>query len=351
MLPRVPLAFNGARKLDVGSHQRAWCSTEQTDRRIRSDATGTRSAMTAPTAHTDHERLVLGRLRRQLVAGHGRGRGEAYKAWLRVRRRSSSRVSHPILSHLPLAMRSYHLLSKEEENASLVLSWLGAKEIREGLPAWPIDHPHPAIGWDASSEKSLGWVPGLLDIAKSAGIYHGDIAGTRIPYIATIDIVAILPPMPSNRLLFIGCKPTKFLLEDERAIERLELERRYARSCGGRHRIVHEATFDAQLVENLRCYAPRYDTLTRVESMPQFLEFCAEFVRISADRPVVVARDQCARLFGVLEDAELMLRAGIWLREIDADLSKPIVRASPLVCDHGRVARSLVSSLMGDEDE
>lgn len=289
---------------------------------------------------------VLRRLDRQMLARHGQGRGEDYRPWIHIRRSLKARRSRHCLTHLPLRARSFHLLSKLESNIALAVGWLGAGEIREGLPAWPIEHASPARGWDASLDAKLGTVPGLLEIARNAGIDHGEYPGTQVPFVATIDIVAVLPPLPPHKLLFVGCKPSSELLNNPRALERLELERLYAQACGGVHAIAHEKTFDEKLIENLQWIVPRHSDLQRLQSTSILDDFSGEFLRCAAELPIAEARNVAAARVGGKEDPETLLRASLWTRRIDADLTREIIRSRPLVRCGERIVRSCLAKLL-----
>jgi hypothetical protein len=251
-----------------------------------------------------------------------------------------------VLAHLPTRSRSFHFLSKREENAGLVLGWLGAREIREALPAWPIAHGNPAIGWDQDLDKRLGAVPGLLELARNAGIDHGEYPGTRIPFVATVDLAAVMPQLPPDKLLFVGCKPCTLLLTDQRALERLELERLYADACGGVHAVVHECTFDAKLVENLEWIVPRHSELQRLEATSILDDFSGEFLRCAPDLPVAEARNVAAARVGRRECPEALFRAALWTRRIDADLTREIVRSRPLIRCGNRIVNSCLAKLL-----
>lgn len=293
-----------------------------------------------------YSQLVLGRIDRQMLARHGQGRRESYRPWIHIRRRLAARVSHHVLCHLPLRPRSFHFLSKLEENAGLAISWLGAEEVREALPEWPTPHRSPAAGWNPELDAKLDPIPGLLEIARDAGIDHGVYPGTRIPFVGTIDVTAVMLPLPPHKLLFVGCKPSTELLTNPRALERLELERRYAQACGGVHAIVHEHTFDEKLIENLQWIVPRYSDLKRLQATSILDDFSGEFLCCSDDLPVVEARNVAAARVGNSEDPELLFRAALWTRRIDADLTKSVVRSRPLVRCGDRVVNSCLAKLI-----
>jgi len=315
--------------------------------------TGNNTAHTAASMYRLADQLPkasrreLRKIIQKLREGRGQGRRDAYKAWIRIRRRLSSKDAHQVLSHLPLRKQSFNFLSKVEEDTGLVLGWLGASEIREGLPAWPTEHPSPVAGWSRELDAQVGSVPGLMEIAREAGIDHGVYPGTRLPYIATVDVVSILTPSTPGRLLFIGCKPTSELLTSARVRERLELERRYALACGGVHRIVHEQTFHPMLIENLRWIAPGFTDLQRLQTSAALRDFCGAFLEVCSNLPVTEACDAAAMRVGAPHAAESMFRAGLWLRLIDADLTVRIARTRPLLRDDGRHAEEQRSWLMG----
>lgn len=295
---------------------------------------------------SSHAQFVMRRLDRQMQARHGQGRSENYRPWIHIRRRLRARTSHQVLAHLPLRARSFHFLSKIEDNAGLVIAWLGAREVREALPAWPIPHQSPAFGWNPDLDTKLGDVPGFLEIARDAGIDHGVYPGTHIPFVATIDIAAVLPPLPPETLLFVGCKPSTELLTNLRALERLELERRYAQACHGVHVVVHERTFDETLIENLQWIVPRYSELQRLQSTTILDDFGGEFLCCAADLPVVEARNTAAARTGNKEDPEALFRAALWTRRIDADLTQKITRSRPIVRCGDRVVNSCLAKLL-----
>ena len=143
----------------------------------------------------------------------------------------------------------------------------------------------------------------------------------------------------------MGCKPSGELLSNDRAVERLELERLYAQACGGIHAVVHEQTFDAKLVDNLQWIAPRCSELHRLQSTTILDDFSSEFLCCSAELPVSEARNVAAMRIRTREDPEALFRASLWTRQIDADLTQEIVRSKPLLRST-RVAATYLEQLL-----
>lgn len=124
--------------------------------------------------------------------GYGQGRGDNYRTFLPVRKGRSSKVSFQHLVHLPVRRPNVHLMSKLEYRIALQACWLQPLELREGLPLWPFAHPHPNRGWSPELDARLTRMPGLYDLACEAGIDHGVYVGTKLPYVATTDLVFLV---------------------------------------------------------------------------------------------------------------------------------------------------------------
>jgi hypothetical protein len=91
---------------------------------------------------------------------------------------------------MPPLGRTAHYFSRGEYHTALLLLWLGVDDLREQFPLWPAPHPHPLYGSPLQSNAPLTWAKGLLSIAEEAGIAHGVEVGTRVPYIASLDLLA-----------------------------------------------------------------------------------------------------------------------------------------------------------------
>jgi hypothetical protein len=166
--------------------------------------------------------------------GRGMGHGRSYLPWLMLRRKNPSPNSNQAVSWVPPLQRTAHYFSRGEYHTALLLLWLGVKDLREQFPIWPIPHPHPLEGTPGIPQAQARWSRGLLALAREAGIEHGFEFGTRLPYVATLDLLATVPLPKGNVLAIFSSKPIEEPNTDVqlRTLERLELERRYSLDIG-----------------------------------------------------------------------------------------------------------------------
>lgn len=286
-----------------------------------------------------------------MAKGYGRGRGDQYRPWIRIRRKLSSPYSNQHCLHVPTYSRALHLLSGLEFAAGNVAVWLGATEVREQHPAWPYAHAHPAAGLNAEIDRKLGSVPGLLDIARKAGIDHGVYPGTSIPFVATIDFTLGIGKWHENRLVHWSVKPRELLdsaPNRQRMKERIELERLYSVQVGGHHVVIDGTQFTGQLIENLDWLRPLRSELIEMTRSHRLQDFASKFMALANERSIEAAKHDAGSAFGlegkVMEDH---FRAAAWLGWIDIDLSQPVVMSRPLMRDRGRT-RARLMNLFGE---
>src|SRR3569832_287049 len=98
--------------------------------------------------------------------GRGTGRFDRYIQRVPIGRHFSSPVSFQNFSHLPIRSSNFHFLSNIEYRTGLKLAWSGVQEIREGLPLWNFDHPHPNSGLEGGTRFDRIQVEGLYWLAK-----------------------------------------------------------------------------------------------------------------------------------------------------------------------------------------
>lgn len=172
-------------------------------------------------------------IKQMIAEERGIGFGEDYKPWLDITRSSTSKVSTQVTQPLPPLRRRCNFMSESEYLTALVLTWTGA-DVREQLPLWPWEHPHPENGRNIANDNLLPGSPGMIDICQDIGIAHGTFPGTRIPYIWTIDLCAHLPWIrdPMKSTLMVSVKPEETISANgenafNRARQKLEGERRY----------------------------------------------------------------------------------------------------------------------------
>lgn len=138
---------------------------------------------------------------RWLKEGRGQGRGKDYKPWLTVRDVASKGRSHRVFGHL--TQRTHHLLSDLELATFLLVQWRRATaDIREQFPLDP-----------QITNK----------ICLETGISHPTHSGVR-QFMSTDFLVNSSDE--KYPLFAIQVKPCS-ALEDQRTVEKLEIERRY----------------------------------------------------------------------------------------------------------------------------
>lgn len=274
----------------------------------------------------------LGQVERALRAGAGQGRGDAYQPWIRIRRGFSSPVSHQVFESVGVNRRNHHFLSLLEFHTALVTAYLGSEELRECLPMWPYEHPHPNSDDGVPQRLAPEYVPGLLDIAAEAGIEHGTFIGTKIPYVGTIDLMHKLSSRSGLQYVGISCKPRDIIDRSERAQERLKLDERYCLAIGARHVVEDGRGLHPVVLKNLRWLCPLTSEIREYRSTTQLLEFSGYFDECADAMPLLDAALAAGARCGLneREDVFLFLRLGIWTHLVDIDLSQTIRMTQPM---------------------
>jgi len=258
--------------------------------------------------------------------GYGQGRGDRYRTFLPVRRGRSSKVSYQHLVHLPVRRPNVHLMSKLEYRIALPACWLQPLELREGFPLWPVSHRHPNYGWNPELDASLGYMPGLYELARQAGIDHGFYVGTKLPYVATTDLVFLVRVEDTFRLVFISCKPSHVLKRSARARERVELDRIYAAAAQSRHVVATEKDVNLMLCANLEWICPLRSEVIGYGDTAVLRDFARHLQSRLDKDPIEHAVAHASR--STVRDkarAHQFFRLAAWLGLIDIDLTKPLV--------------------------
>ncbi|NHZ82267.1 hypothetical protein F2P44_23740 [Massilia sp. CCM 8695] len=200
--------------------------------------TGTSDDIALPMEPSPKRRRMRGmthaKLCKRILLGHGTGHREKYLPWLTLRRKNPSPRSNQVVSWMPPLNRTAHYFSRGEFHTALLLLWLGVHDLREQFPLWPTPHPHPLDGLPHAPDKPHHWSRGLLAIATEANIVHGFEVGTRVPYIASLDLLATVSLPGRTALAAFSSKPISDPNDEIgwRTLERLELERRYTADIG-----------------------------------------------------------------------------------------------------------------------
>jgi hypothetical protein len=294
------------------------------------------------------------KLARSICEGYGAGRHDAYRSWIRIRRKLSSPVSNLQALRVPQYTRALQLLSGLEHNAADVLLWLGCREVREQFPLWPVPHNHPLCGTNRELDRKLNPVRGLLAMCRDGGIDHGVYPGTKIPFIATIDFAITVGSWDRERLVLWSCKPRHLLDKAKnraRMHERIEMERLYAREISATHIIIDGELFPAELKAQLDWLRPLKEEVDCHVQQGLLREYSQALMFVAEDRSLAEAKAYAAARINVLghELAEAYFRASAWYGLIDIDLSAELEFWKPLRRDVCGFKNRLRHQLLGGD--
>ncbi|SCC93382.1 Transposon Tn7 transposition protein TnsA [Thiomonas sp. X19] len=169
------------------------------------------------------------KIARFLKEGRGQGRGKDYRPWLNVQDVSSRGRSSRI--HSRKTGREHHLLSDMETALFLLLDWSDAvTDIREQFPL------------DRDETRR---------IAADMGVRHPIDTQSRTDIVMTTDFMINLGAGNTSALVARSVKPASELDED-RTLEKQEIERRYWQIKGVDWGLVTDLDLPAQRIKNLR---------------------------------------------------------------------------------------------------
>lgn len=305
----------------------------------------------APMRVAIPQRMERNRLTELINDGYGQGRNDGYCPWIRIRRRLISPVSNLVVLSTPLYdWRSLHLLSGDEDRAANLALWLGATEVREQFPAWPDPHEHPISGLCRDRDRNLSTAPGMRDIARDCGIVHGVYPSTKIPFVATVDLALRVGEPPHDRLVLWSCKPLELMLAkgSERQLERLELERRYARAIGALNIVINGSEAPRRFFARLDWFRPLHDEMLVFARSAALEDFVAHFLHICGSMPLNRAVRAVGQRYHLSPDlSHRLFRMASWLGHIDLDFMKPISMSRPINRDGGVTRKRLRMELLG----
>jgi hypothetical protein len=277
-------------------------------------------------------RVTVDLLRRYLTEGRGCGHGEAYRAFIQLKRWNASPVSVQTYGSVPPFERPTHFLCRSEWLIALLLAWIGC-HVREQLPMWPWRSPHLLHGLDAQQDNKLKWSSGTIALSRELGIRHGCFVGTSIPYIWTLDLVATLAWLsPEQRsAAVVSIKP----LEHEqyfgdvdpiaRGPEKLEVERRFAQEIEVPYFVGDRTLYPGPLLGQLELYksAANLPCGHRIcRARDQLLETQGS---VLDTEPPMEWRDRLVTDWELAQhEADLAVHSIFWHQLIDVDLSREI---------------------------
>ncbi|WHY86524.1 heteromeric transposase endonuclease subunit TnsA [Neobacillus novalis] len=174
--------------------------------------------------------------------GRGQGTGEEYKPWINIQDVPSSGISTRGKGWK--TNRIHQFLSKLERNYFYVLEWNDAvMDIRE---------QYPLIRDDT-------WI-----IANEKGIKHPTDPKSQVPIVMTTDFLITIKDSTGTKHVARTIKPSSEL-ENERTIEKFEIERSYWENRGIDWGIITEKEIPKDMVENVEWLHPSY---FEIEDLP-----------------------------------------------------------------------------------
>lgn len=284
-----------------------------------------------------------------LCSSRGQGHGEDYRPWLQIERKNSSDESNQALDRLPGWQREFHFFSRTESELALIYRWLAVADIREQFPAWPWAHPHPLEG-APGARTDLMPSRGLLEIAKEAGIDHGEYPGTDIPYPTTIDLMVTVPdPGCGPYLIATAVKPLGKLKDGQKAfrtLERLELQRRFCLDLDIPFMIRDSSAYTDRLITNLRWLSPSAVVPRSYASDALIRNFTDEFNSRANGCPIREVLAKLQDMFRLRKStAQFLFFHGAWTGAIDVDLEYEVMMSQPPRWG-GAVARARMRRLL-----
>jgi hypothetical protein len=296
------------------------------------------------------KRMTNAKICERIQLGHGTGHGAQYLPWLTLRRKNVSPNSNQVVSWMPPLRRTAHYFSRGEYHTALLLLWLGVDDLREQFPLWPAPHPHPLYGSPLQSNAPLTWAKGLLTIAEEAGIAHGVELGTRVPYVASLDLLATVALPTRIALAAFSSKPIPNAgsAVSWRTRERLELERRYAEDVGSSYFVSHSALIPCLTAGQLETWIDA-STLHCAARLAEHVGHFAELLNCNIAAPINEAvADAADALMLPLDDGWFLFRHCCWTQAIDIDPSKRILTSRPVVKGGHRLRDRLREQLFGE---
>lgn len=283
-----------------------------------------------------NEKMTVPKLEGLIECGRGIGTGDRYQPWISIKRGGTSKTSNQSYTRMPGLTRHCCFLSRGEYALAHVLRWLGVEDVREQYPLWPWAHRSPYCAVETKAKRPDH--PGMVTVAKDAGIRIFNYPGLQIPAILTIDLLVTIrrdidqPP----QLLGISCKPKDLYLRatsTERLRERLELDRRYCNAASIPHLLLHPEQIPSVLVRQLEWLAPRASRL-ELESLrtsPAYRRFVDRLRKHIYDTPAHRVIGEAGHAVSwVPKVAERHARTAIWCQDIDIDLIAPVLLHEPL---------------------
>lgn len=293
------------------------------------------------------------KLERRILDGRGQGHGDRYLPWLWIRRKNTSAKGNQVAGAMPGYRRSAHFLARVEWYFGLLCLYLGARDVREQFPLWPMAHVHPLDELFRLTGKVMPLTTGLLEIARQAGIEHGSEVGfPGVPYVASIDLAVTLAVGRNVRLVGVSLKPLAEVREAEptdRMLERLELERRYFNASGDRYVIADQTMLGRYTGANLEAFSAASQLPSELSCPRLISDYSERLAEVAMQSTISEGISQVGAAMHLTPfNSNLLWRNAVWTRRIPIDLTLPIELGRPLAMDNGVMARAMATELFGE---
>lgn len=262
-------------------------------------------------------------INRRIAQGRGQGVGADYKPWLSVREVPSQGWTSRVKGKK--TGREHILFSKHEWHLFHVLDWSDEViDIREQYPILPIEF--------------------TMEVARQLGIRHPSDPKLHMDKVITLDLLVTVrdPGGGPPHLRAHSVKETKDL-EDDRTLDKLEIERACCPSQAIQWGLTTEQDLPMQAVHNL-LYLHDYFWSERVGlSLERIARIGATFrgmILAQPGRPLITLADECDDRLGnangdALSVARHLLATKQWPMDL---LAHPVHPEKPLVLSHSSVA-------------
>jgi len=300
-------------------------------------------------------KMTFQKLEAAIEQGRGIGILDRYKPWITITRSGTSKTSNQSFVRMPCLSRHCCYLSQGERQIAHVLWWAGADDVREQFPLWPWRHPSPYSAIDGNRQWPQH--PGMIKVAREAGIPLYKYPGMKIPAVLTIDLMVTFhhrdPDAPSA-LIGISCKPQEQYTRArpaDRLRERLELDRRYCQVAKIKHLLVHPEQLPPVLPRQLQWLAPRatWAELEALRRSSQYQDFVTHLAKHAYCRPASNAIRLAGRKVGWSKvKAAANARTALWMLDVDANLLKPIELHEPLQPGGHALRREIRARIFGE---
>lgn len=234
-----------------------------------------------------------------IKAGRGQGEGSSYLPWVSVHDFSSLGIVSRIAGHK--TSRVHHFLSRNELNYFFLLEWSdNVLDIREQFP--------------------LSDVELAADIAQKTGIKYPRDNISGFPYVLTCDFM--ITTADGLKARTVKCASE---LQNQRTVEKLEIERRYWECAGIDWKIVTEHEIPNQKCRNIEWLYVSAD-------IPEYLsnnQIRQELLyQVNSVVPMTAAVETIDNRYGLPPGSGLrLLKNMIWHKELACDMERPLATA------------------------